>query len=124
VLEGMRKTTNEYARQYILQYPPRKPNSRLSKWKSLKSKELHIFLVILLHTNCNRKSKLKYYWKLLQYVTDPITRVGHHISLRRFELIWKVFTVSSSSLGDDSGTPLEFCLAKKKKKRQKAVEKI
>ncbi|MFL5661999.1 MAG: hypothetical protein ACJ8BW_11720 [Ktedonobacteraceae bacterium] len=125
-MEGMVECTNEYARQYIekrrAEGPPIKPQSRLAAWKPVTSIELHNFFGVMLHTGCDRKSQLKDYWRAPVYQQESLQTMTNHMTLRRFELIYKFFTISKSSL-ETFDTPAEPILPSRQKRKKSTSQK-
>jgi hypothetical protein len=79
--------------------------------------EIYIFLAILIHCGCEKKAKIRDYWKISRYANDSEPTLGRYIGLRRFKFIWKFFTVSPNSLSNSDVFQDPILFKKRKRKR-------
>ena len=110
-VEGFVTATNEYARQEIQRRQAEKDAeasafnrrcaaSRRSKYllfKPMTIKEAYVFLGILIHMSFEKMSKLRDYWRAPRGPLDHASTVGRYMSLRRFQSLFRMFTVSPNS---------------------------
>jgi hypothetical protein len=71
-------------------------------WKPLTIKEIYIYIGILIYMSSNRKPKIIDYWNVSRGSLDSPSGVIRYIFLRRFQLIFKLFTVSPNSASNDN----------------------
>jgi hypothetical protein len=100
IMEGFRHCTNEYVIQYIALNLPRKRKSRLSRWKPMTIEETYIFIAILIHCGYDMKKRFKDHWTVPRYANESESSLRRYMGLVRFELIWKIFTISPNSFDD------------------------
>jgi hypothetical protein len=110
-VEGFVIATNEYARREIQRrqaeedagvptFNRRYAASRRSRnlfFKLMIIKEAYVFLEILIHMSSEKMSKLRDYWRAPRGPLDHVSTVDRYMSLRRFQLLFRMFTVSPNS---------------------------
>jgi hypothetical protein len=78
--------------------------------------DAYIFFAILIHCGCVKEHSWKKYWAKPRYAQDSVPSIGRYMGLKRFQILWKFFTVSPSSLMD-VGRPPEPILNRKRKRK-------
>jgi hypothetical protein len=110
-MEGFVTATNKYARQEIQRkqikkdagaptFNKRCAASRRSKnllFKPITIKEPYVFLGILIHMDSEKMSKFRDYWRAPRDPLDHASTVNRYMSLRRFQSLFRIFTVSPNS---------------------------
>jgi hypothetical protein len=67
-------------------------------FKPMTIREAYIFLRILIHMGSEKMAKLKNYWRTPRGPLDRASCTRHYMSLRRFETLFTMFTVSPNSI--------------------------
>ena len=110
-IEGFVTTTNKYTKQEIQRKQAEKDaeistfnkryaanrKSRNLLFKPMTIKEAYVFLGILIHMSSEKMSKLRDYWRTPRDPLDHASTVGRYMSLRRFQSLFRIFTVSPNS---------------------------
>lgn len=102
-VKAFTKATNAYAKAEL----ERKATSRTRSlcWKSLSTKEIYVFLGILIHMSSNKKPKIIDYWRTPRGPLNTPLGIERYISLKRFQALFKLFTVSPHSADNDNEIP-------------------
>jgi hypothetical protein len=97
------KVINTYVKAEL----ERKATSRTRSlcWKSLSTKEIYVFLGILIHMSFNKKPKIINYWRIPRGSFNTLSGVKRYMSLKRFQALFKLFTVSFHSADNDNEIP-------------------
>src|SRR5271156_5143457 len=61
-------------------------------------REAYIFLAILIYMGSEKMAKLKDYWRTPRGPLDRASSTARYMSLRRFEALFTMFTISPNSL--------------------------
>jgi hypothetical protein len=75
-------------------------HSRYLDWKPLTTRKTYIFLGILILMGSDRKPKFKDYWRIPRAAGKAISPFHNYMGLKRFETIYKLFTISPSSVNE------------------------
>uniref|UniRef100_A0A0K0E1W0 PiggyBac transposable element-derived protein 4 n=1 Tax=Strongyloides stercoralis TaxID=6248 RepID=A0A0K0E1W0_STRER len=94
--------TNRFADQYINQHPG-KEKSRTKFWHPTNTKEIYIFLGILILQGITIKPDISLYWSKNKLIETPI--FGKLMSRNRFQLIMKFLHFSDNSTFDENSHP-------------------
>jgi hypothetical protein len=89
------RSTNTYAKIRIKQIFSimESVKNRFSKWKSITIKEIYIFLAILIYINSYKQPSFSWYWKASNNSINSRPDFHRYMSLRRFSIIYKFFTI-------------------------------
>jgi hypothetical protein len=71
---------------------------RLLLFKPMTIRDAYIFLGILIHMGSEKMLKIKDYWRTPRGPLDRASSTKRYMSLRRFEALFTIFTVSPNSL--------------------------
>jgi hypothetical protein len=110
-VEGFVTAINKYVRQEIQRRQTEKDagtpafnrrcavnrRSRNLLFKLMIIKEAYVFLGILIHIGFEKISKLRDYWRAPRDPLDHVSTVSRYMNLRRFQSLFRIFTVSPNS---------------------------
>jgi len=68
--------------------------SRYLDWKPFTIKEIYFFLKILILMGSDRRLKIEDYWRISRAAGEAPSPFYNYIGLKRFEIIYRVFTTS------------------------------
>ena len=85
ILEKIVQSTNKHVKQ------ARQPNARAHEWVPLTAQELRTYLGIIIYQGLYIEKSIKDYWN--KAPDTPFHSVIQHISLRRFQALYRQFRI-------------------------------